>query len=93
MSDTFAEFFARIEQEHGKELAAMPLPDGLPEHLAELIRKKDQGAIQMMLKVAWQMGAQAGVQAGLRLAEHGGAKVEFVGPEEIDEIDTGTMKA
>ena len=90
MSNGFAEFFARVEKEYGEELNAMPLPDGLPEHLAQLINDRDQQAIQLMLKIAWQMGAQAGVQAGLRLAGHDDSKVEFMasGAEDI-----GGMKA
>lgn len=71
MSNAYAQWFARMEQEYGEQLAAMPLPDGLPEHLAELIAAGDQEAIVLMLKIAWQMGAQAGVSAGVQLAKHG----------------------
>ncbi|GHF95993.1 hypothetical protein GCM10017783_04890 [Deinococcus piscis] len=71
MTNAYAQWFAQIEQEYGEQLADMPLPDGLPEHLAELIEAGDQEAVLFMLKVAWQLGAQAGLSAGVRLAQHG----------------------
>lgn len=69
MSNAYAEWLAQIEKDYGEQLAEMPLPDGLPEHLAELMKAGDQEAIQFMLKLAWQLGAQAGVSAGVQLAQ------------------------
>lgn len=71
MTNAYAEWLKQIEQEYGEQLAEMPLPDGLSEHLAELIRTGDQETIQFMLKLAWQLGAQAGVSAGMQLAKQG----------------------
>ena len=71
MSSAYAQWFAQIEQEYGEQLAQMPLPDGLPEHVEDLMRAGDREALLFMLKVAWQMGAQAGVSAGMSLAKQG----------------------
>ena len=80
MSNAYAQWFAQIEQEYGGQLAEMPLPDGLPEHLTELMEAGDREAVLFMLKVAWQMGAQAGLSAGIRLAKHGQIPQGQAGP-------------
>ncbi len=46
----------------------MPLPEGLPEHLRDLMAKGDEEAILFMLKLAWQLGAQVGFSAGQQTA-------------------------
>ena len=66
MSNPYAEWFERLRAEYGEQLSAMPLPEGLPEHLRDLIARGDDEAILFMLKLAWQFGAQAGYSA----AEH-----------------------
>ncbi|WP_261664707.1 DdrH [Deinococcus sp. Marseille-Q6407] len=71
MSNAYAEWFAQVEKDYGDQLSEMTLPDGLPEHLADLMEAGDQEAVLFMLKVAWQLGAQAGLSAGVRLAKHG----------------------
>ncbi|PNY81796.1 DdrH [Deinococcus koreensis] len=65
----YAEWFERLRAEYGDQLGAMPLPDGLPEHLRLLIQNRDEEAIQFMLKLAWQFGAQVGYAAGSRQGE------------------------
>ena len=64
MSNPYAEWFEQVRAEYGEQLQAMPLPNGLPEHLHELIVARDEEAIRFMLKLAWQFGAQAGFAAG-----------------------------
>lgn len=66
MTNPYAEWFEQLREEYGEELKAMPLPEGLPEHLHSLIQADDQDAIQMMLKIAWQFGAQVGFAAGVK---------------------------
>lgn len=62
----YAEWFEQLRKEYGDQLGAMPLPDGLPEHLRQLIQNRDEEAIQFMIKLAWQFGAQVGYAAGSR---------------------------
>ena len=64
MSNPYAEWFEQLRAEYGDQLRQMPLPDGLPEHLHTLILARDDEAITLMLKLAWQFGAQAGFAAG-----------------------------
>lgn len=64
MTNPYAEWFEQLRAEYGEQLGAMPLPDGLPEHVQTLIDHKDQDALLFMLKIAWQLGAQAGYAAG-----------------------------
>lgn len=64
MSNPYAEWFEQLRAEYGDQLRQMPLPDGLPEHLHALILARDDEAITLMLKLAWQFGAQAGFAAG-----------------------------
>lgn len=75
-SNPYAEWFEQLRAEYADQLRAMPLPEGLPEHLRQLIEKGDEDAIQFMLKLAWQFGAQVGYAAGSRQ----GAEVSFVRP-------------
>lgn len=62
----YAEWFEQLRAEHGEQFKAMPLPEGLPEHLHQLVSRGDEEAIQFMLKLAWQLGAQVGFAAGAR---------------------------
>ena len=62
----YAEWFEQLRNEYGEQLSAMPLPDGLPEHLRGLIEQGDEDAIQFMVRLAWQLGAQVGYAAGSR---------------------------
>ncbi|MFC4452158.1 DdrH [Deinococcus sonorensis] len=73
MSNPYAEWFEQLRAEYGDQLRQMPLPDGLPEHLRLLISQGDEDSITLMLKLAWQLGAQAGFAAGIQQHE---AKVE-----------------
>ncbi|GAA0513989.1 DdrH [Deinococcus depolymerans] len=66
MTNPYAEWFEQLRSEYGEQLRAMPLPDGLPEHLRTLINSNDEDAIQFMIKLAWQFGAQVGYAAGTR---------------------------
>ncbi|THF86432.1 DdrH [Deinococcus sp. KSM4-11] len=68
-NNPYAEWFEKLRAEYGEQLGQMPLPDGLPEHLRSLIRSGDEDAIQFMLKLAWQFGAQVGYAAGARQNE------------------------
>ena len=63
-SNPYAEWFEQLRAEYGDQLRQMPLPDGLPEHLHTLVLARDEDAITLMLKLAWQFGAQAGFAAG-----------------------------
>lgn len=66
MTNAYAEWFEQLRAEYGEQLSAMPLPDGLPEHLHALVEQQDEAAIQFMIKLAWQFGAQVGYAAGAR---------------------------
>lgn len=66
MTNAYAEWFEQLRAEYGDQLEVMPLPDGLPEHLRTLIESQDEQAIQFMIKLAWQFGAQVGYAAGAR---------------------------
>lgn len=59
----YAEWFERLRAEYGEQLGALPLPEGLPEHLRDLMAQDDHEAILFMLRLAWQFGAQAGYAA------------------------------
>ncbi len=63
-ANPYAEWFEQLRAEYGDQLRQMPLPDGLPEHLHTLVLSRDEEAITLMLKLAWQFGAQAGFAAG-----------------------------
>lgn len=65
-TNPYAVWFEQLRTEYGDQLKQMPLPEGLPEHLHQLIQKGDEDAIQFMLKLAWQFGAQVGYAAGSR---------------------------
>lgn len=65
-SSTYAEWFEQLRAEYADQFEAMPLPAGLPEHLHQLVQNGDEAAIQFMLKLAWQFGAQVGYAAGSR---------------------------
>lgn len=69
ISNPYAEWFEQLRAEYGDQLRQMPLPDGLPEHLHTLVLARDEEAITMMLKLAWQFGAQAGFAAGQNQTE------------------------
>lgn len=69
MTNPYAEWFEQLRAEYGEQLQAMPLPDGLPEHLHALVQSRDEEAIQFMIKLAWQFGAQVGYAAGARQGE------------------------
>jgi hypothetical protein len=64
MTNPYVELFEGLRAEYGEQLKAMPLPDGLPEHLRDLMARGDDEAILFMLKLAWQLGAQVGYSAG-----------------------------
>lgn len=68
-ANPYAEWFEQLRREYGEQLGHMPLPDGLPEHLRQLIANSDEEAIQFMIKLAWQFGAQVGYAAGSRQGE------------------------
>ncbi|WP_102128093.1 DdrH [Deinococcus planocerae] len=69
MTNPYAEWFEQLRAEYGEQLGAMPLPEGLPEHLRTLILAGDEQAIQFMIKLAWQFGAQVGYAAGTKREE------------------------
>jgi hypothetical protein len=77
MTNPYAEWFEQLRTEYSEQLGAMPLPDGLPEHLRQLIDTHDEEAILFMIKLAWQFGAQVGYAAGSR---EGGEQVAVVRP-------------
>ncbi|WP_029478876.1 hypothetical protein [Deinococcus frigens] len=77
MKNPYAEWFEQLRTEYSEQLGVMPLPDGLPEHLRQLIQNRDEDAIQFMIKLAWQFGAQVGYAAGSR---EGGEQVAVVRP-------------
>lgn len=75
MTNPYAEWFEQLRSEYGEQLRAMPLPDGLPEHLRNLINQHDEDAIQFMIKLAWQFGAQVGYAAGSRQGDTPAANI------------------
>ncbi len=77
MTNPYAEWFEQLRTEYSEQLGAMPLPEGLPEHLRHLIETHDEDAILFMIKLAWQFGAQVGYSAGSR---EGGEQVAVVRP-------------
>lgn len=89
MTNPYAEWFEQLRAEYGEQLQAMPLPDGLPEHLRSLIQAGDQDAIQIMLKLAWQLGAQVGFAAGLKQ----GINMAEQGQVDLSEEFSSSMKA
>ncbi|WP_291424485.1 DdrH [Deinococcus sp.] len=68
-TNPYAEWFEQLRAEYGDQLSAMPLPDGLPEYLHQLVQTGDEEAIKFMLRLAWQLGAQVGYAAGSRQGE------------------------
>lgn len=78
MPNPYAQVFEQLRREYGAQLETMPLPEGLPEHLGELIAAGDQDSVTLMLKLAWQFGAQAGFAAGLAHASRGEPEAEPV---------------
>ena len=66
MKNPYVEWFEQLRAEYGEQLQQVPLPDGLPEHLRDLIARNDQDAIQFMLKLAWQLAAQVRYAAAQR---------------------------
>ncbi|WP_420596259.1 DdrH [Deinococcus sp.] len=64
MINPYVEWFESLRAEYGEQLAQMPLPEGLPDHLRDLMARGDDEAILFMLKLAWQLGANAGFSAG-----------------------------
>ena len=73
MTNPYAEWFEQLRVEYGEQLSTMPLPDGLPEHLRQLIERRDEDAIQFMVRLAWQFGAQVGYAAGAKQEGQDGA--------------------
>jgi hypothetical protein len=69
MTNPYAEWFEKLYAEYGEQLRTMPLPDGLPEHLHALVEMRNEEAIQFMIKLAWQFGAQVGFAAGSQQEE------------------------
>lgn len=63
-TNPYVEWFDGLRAEYGEQLKQMPLPEGLPEHLRDLMAGGDDEAILFMLKLAWQLGAQVGYSAG-----------------------------
>lgn len=80
MTNPYAEWFEQLRAEHGEQLRTMPLPEGLPEHLRALIEQGDEEAIQFMIKLAWQFGAQVGYAAGARQVD---TQVVAAGPSHL----------
>ncbi|AFZ66514.1 hypothetical protein [Deinococcus peraridilitoris] len=74
MSNPYAEWFERLRAEYGDQLSAMPLPEGLPEHLRDLMARGDEEAITLMIKLAWQFGAQVGYASAVQ--QTGGAALK-----------------
>lgn len=66
MTNPYAEWFERLRAEYGEQLSAMPLPEGLPEHLRDLMASGDEESILFMVKLAWQFGAQVGYAAAVQ---------------------------
>jgi len=68
MPNPYAEWFERLRAEYGEQLRHMPLPEGLPEHLRNLMASGDEEAVLFMIKLAWQFGAQVGYAAATQQA-------------------------
>ena len=63
MTPEFREVMEKLRAQYGEALRDMPLPDGVPEYVQELISQGDTETLLLMLKLSWVFGAQAG-QAG-----------------------------
>ncbi len=80
MTNPYTEWFEQLRAEYGEQLGAMPLPEGLPEHLNQLMQDHDDDAILFMIKLAWQFGAQVGFAAGSR---QGGNDISVIKPNTV----------
>ncbi len=60
---SYQEWFEQLRKEYGEQLAQMPLPDGVPEHVRQLMADGDEEGLIFMMKLAWQIGAQVGYSA------------------------------
>lgn len=61
---TYQEWFNQLREEYGEQLAQMPLPDGVTEHVQQMIDEGDVEGLLFMVKLSWQIGAQVGFSAG-----------------------------
>ncbi|MBB6099807.1 hypothetical protein HNR42_003265 [Deinobacterium chartae] len=60
MNSDFSEIMRQLREQYGAQLAHMPLPEGVPEHVAELVSQGDVEGLILMIKLSWMFGAQAG---------------------------------
>ena len=71
MDSDFSEIMQQLREQYSAQLAHMPLPEGVPEHVAELIRQGDTEGLLLMLKLSWMFGAQAGHAAARQPQDQG----------------------
>lgn len=60
MTLEFREAMERLKAQYGEALRDMPLPEGVPEYVQELMQSGDRDTLLLMLKLSWVFGAQAG---------------------------------
>jgi hypothetical protein len=65
----FDRFLEQMKQHYAAQLAQMPLPEGVPEHVQKLIEQGDLESVLFLLKLSWVLGAQAGATAQVEQVE------------------------
>ncbi|GEM47476.1 DdrH [Deinococcus cellulosilyticus] len=67
MTPEFREVMEKLRAQYAEALRDMPLPDGVPEYVQELMAKGDTETLLLMLKLSWVFGAQAGQAAQVQV--------------------------
>ncbi len=67
----FDRFLEQMKQNYAAQLAQMPLPEGVPEHVRGLLEQGDLEGVLFLLKLAWILGAQAGATATIETVQVG----------------------
>ncbi len=70
MNSPFDPILEQLKEQYRDQLEQMPLPEGVPEHVAELVGAGKVEDLIFMLKLSWMFGAQAGVAAVQQGTQH-----------------------
>jgi|GEM_PF-2526433 len=70
MNSQFDPILEQLKEQYRDQLEQMPLPEGVPEHVAELVSAGKVDDLIFMLKLSWMFGAQAGVAAVQQGTQH-----------------------
>lgn len=61
--DLIAQFVNEMKGRYSEQIAAVSLPDGSYEYIAQLISEGDVSAVEFLLKLSYLMGMQTGFAA------------------------------